>query len=694
MADSSRGYQQFFAELKRRHVFRVMAVYGIVGFIVLQIVDLAVPALLLPDWTYRFVALILLAGFPVAIVLAWAFEQTPDGLKRTARADPSELEAIIAQPASRRWTPGVLALVGAALLFGGWWLGRQGAESPLELGVPAAEAADFQKIAVLPFANVRGDDDSEVLAVSLQEGLAQKLRGLAALRVISTGSVSEYRSTEKGDTQIAGELAAAYLVRGSVLRAAERVQVNVSLIDGESGETIWGDSFDQEISPSNLFEIQSGIAVDVVQEVGTRLSPADVAALNEGPPSDNLAALNAYNRARQAEYSASLRLSNQGAIEWAQRAVSLDSSFVAAWGLLARLVASQTRTGDADRATALDAVRRVEELAPGSADAISARAFYTYYAESKFAAALSQMQEAERLVPSDGDVIAGVAYLHRRLGQLDEAVSAFKRAIEVDPRNVGTLLEYSTTLEALGRFEAADAVAERALQIAPSNPGAQSQKVNLLLVRSGNVGQAKSLAAELGVDPTEYLGSSALVTLAVYDGELDEASRIADQVGELDAVWDSAVRLWKRAWPRILRGDVAPAISDSLLALDLEGANPGFREFADAWGDAARGDGPAAVRSLNEAVKLVEASGDYWTGLGAVAGSIRVKSLLRRVDEALDLLEETADAPGYLSSTELRLDPSFAALRDDPRFEAVVARRQAYEAEQARIAEADRPWLP
>ncbi|MGD8497033.1 MAG: hypothetical protein PVF05_12735, partial [Gemmatimonadales bacterium] len=121
-----KSYQQFFAEMKRRKVFRVMAVYGIVGFIVLQIVDLAVPALLLPDWTYRFIALILLVGFPVAIVLAWAFEQTSEGLKRTERADPGEIEAIVAEPASRRWSAGLLALAGVALLVGGWWLGRRG----------------------------------------------------------------------------------------------------------------------------------------------------------------------------------------------------------------------------------------------------------------------------------------------------------------------------------------------------------------------------------------------------------------------------------------------------------------------------------------------------------------------------------------------------------------------------------------
>lgn len=124
MSETPSFLPRLFAELKRRRVFRVMAVYGIVGFIVLQVVDLAVPALLLPDWTYRLVALFLLVGFPVAIVLAWAFEQTSEGLKRTERADPGEIEAIVAQPASRRWPSGLLALAGVGLLLGALWVGR------------------------------------------------------------------------------------------------------------------------------------------------------------------------------------------------------------------------------------------------------------------------------------------------------------------------------------------------------------------------------------------------------------------------------------------------------------------------------------------------------------------------------------------------------------------------------------------
>lgn len=117
MTDASPAYQRFLAELKRRNVFRVMAVYGIVGFLVLQVVDLAVPALLLPDWTYRLVALLLLVGLPVAVVLAWVFEQTPHGLKRTGRAAPTEIDAIVAAPIHQR---GAVIILRWASVTGRW----------------------------------------------------------------------------------------------------------------------------------------------------------------------------------------------------------------------------------------------------------------------------------------------------------------------------------------------------------------------------------------------------------------------------------------------------------------------------------------------------------------------------------------------------------------------------------------------
>jgi hypothetical protein len=177
------GYRRFFAELKRRRVFRVMAVYGVVGFVLLQVVDLAVPALLLPEWTYRLIALILLIGFPIAIILAWAFEVTPDGVQRTEAVSQSALDAIASQPAAQRWPAGILGLLGGlAIATAGWWALAPGPNADDE--TPASAARELEvapvggalpdvsyaaSLAVLPFDNRSANPENEFFTEGVHE---------------------------------------------------------------------------------------------------------------------------------------------------------------------------------------------------------------------------------------------------------------------------------------------------------------------------------------------------------------------------------------------------------------------------------------------------------------------------------------------------------------------------------------------
>ncbi|MEJ2328191.1 MAG: hypothetical protein P8Y25_15920, partial [Chromatiaceae bacterium] len=197
-------HQRFFAELKRRRVFRVMAVYGAVGFVILQVVELLVPALLLPEWTYRLIALLLIVGFPIAIVLAWAFESTPEGMKRTDDATEAELAAIAAAHPAKRWPAGIAALVATGLFAGAVWMGLRssgvsGSESGLvdegvrdlsrerpavitDAATTTAAAAPRQSVAVLPFSDLAGTDDSRAFALGLHDDLMTQLTKVPDLK--------------------------------------------------------------------------------------------------------------------------------------------------------------------------------------------------------------------------------------------------------------------------------------------------------------------------------------------------------------------------------------------------------------------------------------------------------------------------------------------------------------------------------
>jgi len=704
MTDSSRGYQQFFAELKRRRVFRVMAVYGIVGFVLLQIVDLAVPALLLPEWTYRFVSLILLLGFPIAVVLAWAFESTPDGMKRTEEAAPEEIAEILAQPASRRWPAGLLALAGVALLFGGWWMGqRTGPGADLNLAVSDAMAADFRRIAVLPFEDLGGNEENDPFLSGMHVDIHGKLMGLSDLRVTALGSVRDYGASEKSTAEIANELSVDYLLRGSVRRVGDQVRVNVQLTDVAIGEDIWFNEFDRAVTAENLFAIQSEIARQVADQLEAALSPADIRRLEAGLSTNNLTAINAYHRGRTATFAPRADGTYDDIVGPIELAVELAPEFVEAWSFLAWQRSFASRTLEGLVAPALEAVERSEALAPGSFEAIKARAWYTYYVEDDFRRALELMHEAERMAPSDTDVLRGIAYLQHRVGEFAEGTRTMKQVVDLDPQNSGALNELTRMLGRLGRWEAADEVVERALAMDPSNADAQLSKIEIIVRGDRDPGRARSLAAEMGLDATNsgVLLTWFLAWFATLERDYDGAALIladfpydeTSSTARIEKLW----HLTQSVWVEQMRGGDPRPLRDSLTAfLDPDSTVAKSLWYVQAEALLLTGreeDGWALLADFVEEARSSQDQlgpiADFWEAAGIYAA-------FGRPEEALVLLDEAVARPSgnWWSVADLALDPSFDSLREDPRFDALIARQQAYEAQAALDAEAEGPWLP
>jgi TolB-like protein len=341
MTDSSPGYRQLFAELKRRRVFRVMAMYGIVGFFLLQIMELAVPALLLPQWTYRLVALILLLGFPVAIVLAWAFDLTPEGIQKTQAAAPGELDAIVSAPAVQRLPAGLLALIGvAALVLGAWWVGtRTAAESgaaatgaaPAEVRLAFTDLADDPRpsIAVLPFVNMSADEDQEYFSDGITEEILNVLTKLSELRVAARTSAFAFKGRQIDVRAVGDSLGVGYLIEGSVRKAGDQLRITAQLIDAADGSHLWSESYDRRLD--NVFRIQTEIAEAIADELKVPLGLDDVADLVS--PTADLEAYDLYlaARARMRERGKSLRDANQ----LFKAAIARDSMWAPAWAGLA-----------------------------------------------------------------------------------------------------------------------------------------------------------------------------------------------------------------------------------------------------------------------------------------------------------------------------------------------------------------------
>ena len=318
------GYQRFFAELKRRHVFRIAAVYGGVGFVIMQAADVFIPALHLPPWIMSAVAFLVILGFPIAVLIAWAFELTPEGLKKTADATAGELEEIAAAPAGNRWPIGLAALVGLILIaLSGWWLATGRIRG----------TGTYDSIAVLPFANLSDNQDLEYFSDGLSEELLNALAGVEDLRVAARTSSFAFKGTNADIRTIADSLGVETVLEGSVRRSGDQVRITVQLIDAEHGFHLWSNEYDRGLD--DVFATQDEIASAVTAALIPRLKAEDIPTTRGG--TKDVVAYDEYLKGREKWRTRDVEALKE-AVEHFRMAVDLDPEFALAWSGLADAV--------------------------------------------------------------------------------------------------------------------------------------------------------------------------------------------------------------------------------------------------------------------------------------------------------------------------------------------------------------------
>lgn len=697
MSKQPNSLQAFFAELKRRRVFRVMALYGVVAFVVLQAADLVFPILELPEWTLQFVLMLTLLGFPIAIVIAWAFESTDDGIKRTAPAAAEEIQGIVAEPASKRWPAGLLALAGMALLFGGgWWMGNRADEGPPNILVSEAQASEFKALAVLPFEDVNETEDNRLIATGVHDDLLSQLSRIAALRVTSRTSVREYEHTEKGLKEIADELGVEFIMEGTVRSSGNMVRVTVTLIDANTDELIWNHQYDREVTPDNLFQLQSEVARSVVLELEAQLTPQDEESLDTMVPGSSLAAQSWYYRARDT-YGGGLA-SVEIARGHLNRALEIDPGWIAAWSFLAQVESRRLFIGQHDDTEgARIAVERTLELAPGSVEANLAAGYFEYYGRRDFDAALTAFREAERLAPSDAGVAWAVSLILRRQGNWEASTEVMKRAAQLDPRNPLRLETLAENLAHMGAFGDADAIIDRQLALDPVNHRARGAKIRALVNLDRNTERAIRLASELGFDPTEDEESVELQRLAWADRDYSRVLALAEQDDAGGVVLVERNLLATRARALHLLGDPsAVRVADSLLA-SIDPASMREAEVPEvkALAFTITGRRDEAPREARAAEQVLRRWNDHVNDPVVAFSVVGTYGLLGELDAGFGFLDDLVERPSdEFSAAMFSLHPTFDPYRNDPRFDELVQRREAFEAEGASWAEARRPWLP
>jgi len=434
-----------FNELKRRNVFRVGIAYAVVAWLVMQFADVVLNNITAPGWVFQAIMLLLAIGFPIVLVFAWAFEMTPEGLKKEKNIDRSHS---IAPRTGRKLDRAIIVFLVVALgyfvydKFSGEPRGVAGetaqsistAQPAVDNSVPATASArseDEKSVAVLPFAFRSSNQEDQFFAEGMHDDLLTQLAKIGSLKVISRTSVLEYKDTIKKIPEIAEELGVSTIVEGGVQRSGSRIRFNAQLIDAKTDEHLWAETYNRELTAENLFDIQAEIARAIAQALQATLSPEEEASINTAL-TNNLKAWEAYQRAGRLRLTQAIASMKMGITE-VDHALELDPEFAAAWSLKAILLLQQYWFYDTDPATrdaAWDAIQSGRAIEPTLPELDIAEGYYHYWGYRDYEKALPFMQRASAALPNSARAHLGRAYILRRMGDWEGALAAMRRAAE------------------------------------------------------------------------------------------------------------------------------------------------------------------------------------------------------------------------------------------------------------------------
>ena len=486
--------QNFLGELKRRHVYRVAIAYGIVAWLLVQVATQVFPFFEIPTWIVRLVVLLTVLGFPVALVVAWAFEMTPEGLKRAANIAPNEY---IPRWSTRRFAALVISV---AILAAGVPLFQLSRSKPTWLPwTDVASTASQKSIAVLPLLNESGDPGDEYFSDGLSEELIAALAQVKGLKVIGRSSSFRFKDKKEDSKTIGKKLGVTTLLEGTVRKQGDKVRIVAELVNAADGTELWTRTFDRELK--DIFAVQAEIADAVATSLElTVLGGKESSAKNAATKS--MEAHNAYlqghfyfERGNFNDYRKSVgffeqatRLDPDYAMAYAERAE--------AWAWIGDLSSGKQKEAwtaagsDAEKAVAID---------PGLAEAHAALGWVRFFIEWKFAEGLAELARAQQLSPwnpTANDLMARVVVY---LGQFQEAEKLARQAVELDPLAYQARTSLARILFTEGKLDEAEASARKAAELQPAAAGNHRWQVSVAIQR----GDGEAALREARLEPNE-----------------------------------------------------------------------------------------------------------------------------------------------------------------------------------------------
>jgi len=673
--------RSFFGELKRRNVYKVAVAYAIVGWLLVQIATQVFPFFEIPNWAVRLIVLAIVIGFPIALVIAWAFELTPEGLKRTEDVDL----ATQARAKPHAWI--YVAIVAALLSISLFFLGRFTAFTKQN----GASEVLAKSIAVLPFENRSRDPDNAYFADGIQDEILTRLSKIADLKVISRTSTQHYKSAPENLSEIAKQLGVAHILEGSVQKSGDAVRVNVQLIKAANDSHLWADSFDRKLT--DIFSVESEVAKAIADQLRAKLTGQEERVI-AAKPTNNIEAYDAYLRGLAYTLkSANTPANTLGAQKYLKEAVRLDPKFALSWALLSYVDALGYLTAALQPTAALrEEARQAAETAltlqPNLGEALMAKGYYHYACLKDYDTAVRYFEQARQLLPNSSRIPESLAYVTRRRGQWDRSESYFNEAERLDPRNVTPLTQHAISYNALRRFPEALRKLDQVLDITPDDLDTLATKAAIAQAE-GDLPRASALLAPLHPAADDPLALETQVYQAILERR---PAQIILQLKEILAKPDPALGFWNGelhfwlSWAQEVAGDRAAAQETWRQARsELESFLKEQPENYTLIGDLALtnmglGDKAVALALSERAMAALPIEKDALNGPIPIETLARIAACMGEPDRAIAALQKLLSGPGNgalaatpLTPALLRLDPMFDPLRNDPRFQKLAS---------------------
>lgn len=454
------GLKPFFRELKKRNIYRVSVVYGITGWVIVQIASIAAEAFGAPSWVMKMVITAILLGFPITLIMAWAFEVTPDGVRRTeAAADSTSGDRYF-------WAGTALVTV---LLFGAWWFMVGDGTRRSQRG--ADQQAIDRSIAVLPFNSVSSSGNTLPLAEGLHDDLLTRLANISDLKVISRTSVERFQGSNLTLPAIADSLGVRWIMEGGVQQMQDKIRINAQLIDPQTDTHIWADTYERDLTAKDMFAIQGEMAREIADALQAELSAGEQERI-AGAPTENIEAYRLYVKGRRLLDRREEESIREAKVYFKQ-ALEQDSTFAQAWAGMAdarSLEPAYIRETDVNSFSekfkaalpqAKAAAQRALELDPNLADAHASLGLIYYFEQitnqttQNGPAGLEALQRAVDLKPSYAQAHGWLGRWMLDLGRPESALRHYTLAAELNPKNNPARRGVTSALIANGMYEEA-----------------------------------------------------------------------------------------------------------------------------------------------------------------------------------------------------------------------------------------------